>query len=275
MALSSMGATVPEGHTIHRAARDHRKVLAGHVLDISSPQGRFAEGAKLIDGLRCVDVEAYGKHLIYRFDYGLALHIHLGLFGRLRKRKLPAADPKGAVRVRLVSPSHVVDINGPNTCEVLDEPELLALIDRIGPDVLRADADSDQAYLRIAKSKAPIGRLIMNQSVMAGIGNIYRTEILWRQAIHPLTPGRALSRQDFDRIWTDAVALLALGVKRNAIITTAHVPSGCGRLKERVNIFGKPLCPTCTGTVDRLELEGRKVYVCETCQPPHQDNRRA
>ena len=258
---------MPEGHTIHRAARDHRKVLAVDVLDVSSPQGRFAEGAKRIDGHRCTNVEAYGKHLIYRFEYGLALHIHLGLFGKLRKRKLPLAEPRGAVRVRLVSSTHGVDINGPNTCEVLNEPELLALIGRIGPDVLRADADPGQAFLRISKSRAPIGRLIMNQAVMAGIGNIYRTEILWRQSIHPLTPGRALSRADFDRLWGDAAELLAIGVKRNAIITTDDAPVGRGRLKERVNIFGKTVCPKCQGDVERLELENRKAYVCAACQP--------
>ena len=84
---------MPEGHTIHRAARDHRKVLAGQMLAVSSPQGRFREGAKRLDGRRCVDVEAYGKHLIYRFDGALALHIHLGLFGRLRKHKLPLPEP--------------------------------------------------------------------------------------------------------------------------------------------------------------------------------------
>lgn len=258
---------MPEGHTIHRAARDHRKVFAGQFLDVSSPQGRFADGAKRIDGLRCANVEAYGKHLIYRFDQGLALHIHLGLFGRLRKSKLPLDEPRGAVRVRMVGESHVVDINGPNTCEVLDEPELLALTDRIGPDVLRADADPDRAFRRISKSRAPIGRLIMDQSVMAGIGNIYRTELLWRLAIHPLTPGRALSRGDFDRLWADAVALLEIGVKRNSIITIEPVPKGRGRFTERVNIFGKTVCPACKGNVERLELANRKVYLCAACQP--------
>ncbi|MET1414763.1 DNA-formamidopyrimidine glycosylase family protein [Roseibium sp. HPY-6] len=258
---------MPEGHTIHRAARDHRKVLAGQVLGVSSPQGRFAEGAKRIDGLLCTGVEAYGKHLIYHFEQGLSLHIHLGLFGKLRKSKLPLSEPKGAVRVRLVGPGHVIDINGPNTCEVLDEPELLTLTARIGPDVLRADADRDRAYHRISKSKAPIGRLIMDQSVMAGIGNIYRTEILWRLAIHPFTPGRELNRGDFDRLWEDAVALLEIGVWRNSIITTELVPKGRGRLTERVNIFGKKVCPKCKGNVECREIANRKVYLCEACQP--------
>lgn len=157
---------MPEGHTIHRAAGEHRRLLAGQVLAVSSPQGRFAEGAALLDGLPCQDVEAYGKHLLYRFDGDLALHIHLGLFGRIRKAKRPEPPPRGAVRVRLVGATHAVDINGPNVCEILDPPGAAALAERIGPDVLRPDADPERAFARISKSRAPIGRLIMDQAVM-------------------------------------------------------------------------------------------------------------
>ncbi|MEO0729905.1 MAG: DNA-formamidopyrimidine glycosylase family protein, partial [Pseudomonadota bacterium] len=85
---------MPEGHTIHRAARDHRRALKGHALGVSSPQGRFIEGAELLDGRTCRDVDAYGKHLLYRFDDGNALHIHLGLFGRMKRVKGPAGEPK-------------------------------------------------------------------------------------------------------------------------------------------------------------------------------------
>ena len=154
-------------------------MLVGHVLDVSSPQGRFAEGAVAIDGQRCIAVEAFGKHLVYRFVNGFALHIHLGLFGKFRSAKRPAAEPKGEVRVRMISTTHVVDINGPNTCEVLDAAELLALTSRIGPDVLRGDADPDKAWARISRSRVSIGQLLTDQSVLAGIGNIYRSEILW------------------------------------------------------------------------------------------------
>ncbi len=259
---------MPEGHTIHRAARDHRRVLAGEVLSVSSPQGRFAAGAARLDGRRCLDVEAYGKHLLYRFDGGDALHIHLGLFGRINKHKLPLAEPRGAVRVRLVGPSHVVDINGPTICRVLDDPEFLALVGRIGPDVLRADAEPERAYKKIAKSRAGIGRLIMDQSVMAGLGNIYRTEILWRQGVHPETPGRLIDRTTFDRIWEDAKALLAIGVRRNAIITVDGAAPSKSRYRERVNIFAKDRCPACNGAIRRFEIDGRRAFVCETCQPP-------
>ena len=259
---------MPEGHTIHRAARDHHKILAGQQLTVSSPQGRFIDGAALLTGQLCLGVEAFGKHLLYRFDHGEALHIHLGLFGRIRKRKLPLVDPRGAVRVRLVSDTHSVDINGPTICRVLGGQEVLMLIERIGPDVLRADAEPNLAFERIAKSKAPIGRLIMDQSVMAGIGNIYRSEILWRQAVHPETPGKAIDRQTFDRIWDDAKVLLKIGVKRNAIITVDGASPSKKRYRERVNIFAKENCPTCNGAIRRFEISGRRTFVCETCQPP-------
>ena len=171
------------------------------------------------------------------------------------------------MRVRLISDTHAIDINGPSICEVLNIEALMKLTARVGPDVLRSDANPDLAFKRISKSKSSIGSLIMNQSVMAGIGNIYRTEILWRQAVHPETLGKNIDRKTFDRIWNDARALLTLGVKHNAIITK----KGAGRFKskyrENFNIFAKETCPDCKGEIRRLEINGRRAFVCEICQP--------
>ena len=258
---------MPEGHTIHRAARDHNAILAGQELTVSSPQGRFSEGAFHLSGRICINVEAFGKHLIYHFGSGEVLHIHLDLFGKIRKQKLPAAEPRGMVRVRLVGNTHLVDINGPNICEVLAEQEFVKLINRIGPDVLRPDANPNLAYARVARSKAPIGRLIMDQSVMAGIGNIYRSEILWRQAIHPETPGKKIDQKTFNQIWNDAAALLKIGMEKNAIITTDNKHPSKRRYSERVNIFAKKKCPVCEGEIRLLHISGRRAFVCETCQP--------
>jgi endonuclease-8 len=258
---------MPEGHTIHRAARDQRRMLAGKTLGVSSPQGRFAAGAATLDGMTCTGVEAYGKHLLYLFGHEVALHIHLGLFGRFRTARIPAAMPRGAVRVRLLSPTHVVDINGPNNCEVLDAQAMAALVGRIGPDVLRPDADKECAWLRIHKSRAAFGQLLMDQKVMAGVGNIYRTELLWRARLHPLTPGNKISRAAFDAVWDDAVRLLQIGVDNNAIITVDNVKKSRSRYGERVNIFGKAACPLCNGEIGKFELAARRVFVCQTCQP--------
>ncbi len=79
----------------------------------------------------------------------------------------------------------------------------------------------------------------MDQSVIAGIGNIYRTEILWRQKVHPSMRGKLLDRISFDRIWSEAVKLLQLGVKHNAIITVDNTAKSASRYGERVNIFAK------------------------------------
>ena len=258
---------MPEGHTIHRAARDHHRIMAGQKLMICSPQGRFTEGASRLSGQLCVAVEAFGKHLIYHFDNGDALHVHLGLFGRIRKHKLPLSEPRGAVRVRLVGNTHAIDINGPTICKVLCDDEFVKLTQRLGPDVLRSDANPNLAFKKISNSKTQIGRLIMDQSIMSGIGNIYRSEILWRQSVHPETPGRAISRQTFDRIWEDAKELLNIGVKHNAIITVEGARPSKGRYRERVNIFSKSTCPVCKEPIRRFEIGGRRVFVCEKCQP--------
>jgi endonuclease VIII len=259
---------MPEGHTIHRAARDQRPMLEGQLLAVTSPQGRFEAGAALLDGRTCLAVEAYGKHLLYRFADQATLHIHLGLFGQFRAAKRPEAEPRGAVRVRMLSATHVVDINGPNTCEVLDEAELASLIGRIGPDVLRTDADPERAWAKISRSRVAIGQLLMDQSVMAGIGNIYRSEILWRQKLHPQVPGQQVSRAMFERIWADAVHLLEIGVRHNAIITVDDVARSKSKYGERVNIFGKPACPHCATAIHRFEMATRRVFVCEGCQAP-------
>jgi endonuclease VIII len=258
---------MPEGHTLHRAARDQRPMLVGQRLAVSSPQGRFAEGAARLNGQGCAAVEAYGKHLIYRFEGGDALHIHLGLYGQFRSAPTPAPEPRGAVRVRMVSTSHVIDINGPNTCEVLDGAGLADLTARIGPDVLRDDADPDRAFARISKSRTGIGALIMDQSVMAGVGNIYRSEILWRQRLHPDVPGRHIGRAAFDRLWADAVHLLRLGVEHDAIITNEAADAAVTKYGERVNIFARENCPACAGAIRRFEIAGRRAFACDACQP--------
>ena len=124
------------------------------------------------------------------------------------------------------------------------------------------------AWTKIKASRVSIGQLLMDQSVIAGIGNIYRTEILWRQKIHPALPGKLLDRVSFDNIWNDAVKLLQLGVKHNAIITVDKVAKSKTRYGERVNIFAKETCPTCRSDIRKFEMAARRVFSCDTCQVP-------
>ena len=138
--------------------------------------------------------------------------------------------------------------------------------------MLRDDAEPDRAWAKIARSRAPIGQLVMDQAVMSGLGNIYRTEILWRQRIHPLTPGKAIAREQFDAFWADSARLLRIGVAERAIITVdgaegaEGVKRGKGRHGARTNIFKKKTCPRCDGPIRQFALATRKVFCCDTCQ---------
>jgi endonuclease-8 len=261
---------MPEGHTIHRLARDHRASLAGQRLTVSSPQGRFAEGATKLNGRKLDRIEAAGKHLFYHFAKAPILHVHLGLFGKYRMHDNPPPPPRGAVRVRFEGKRKTVDLNGPNTCELLEPVEYRAILARLGPDPLRDDADVERAWARIHRSTAPIGLLLMDQSVIAGIGNIYRSELLHLIGVHPRTPGKAITKRQFTKLWKLAVELLRLGVEHNRIITIdpKTLPKDMSRVPRRklFRIFKKAACPSCDGEIERFTLANRKVFACPACQ---------
>ena len=192
---------MPEGHTIHRVARDHRKHSLDQDLQVSSPQGRFTKEARSLNGARILGIDAHGKHLLYSWSSGATLHIHLGLYGKFRLQKTPLPAPYGQVRLRVIGESHGFDLNGPNCCELIDDAERQALLERLGPDPLRNDADPERAWDRISASRKPIGALLLDQSVIAGVGNVYRAEALFQLGIHPDRPGHDLSKADFRKLW--------------------------------------------------------------------------
>ena len=259
---------MPEGHSIHHAARSQRPHLKGKVLAASSPQGRFMDGAERLDGRRCKDVEAFGKHLLYAFTGGIWLHIHLGLYGRFREHEGGAPEPYGLVRVRLEAPEYAVDISGPATCEVLDKAERERLLARLGPDPIRKDADPERAWDRISRSRTALGQLLMDQSVIAGIGNIYRAEILWRARLHPRMAGRDLSRPAWEALWADTVHWMRFGAESGVITTVDGVKPTGRRSRKRFNIYKKPDCPRCETPTTMFVMAARKAYCCEVCAPP-------
>ncbi|MEM7005509.1 MAG: DNA-formamidopyrimidine glycosylase family protein [Pseudomonadota bacterium] len=257
---------MPEGHTIHRAARDHAKLIGGKIVSATSPQGRFAEGAAILHGSSCDGTEAVGKHLLYHFDNGKTLHVHLGLGGYFVTQPQPAAPPKDVTRLRLASEHNSVDIIGPNTCELMPSSEMEAFRMRYGPDLLARNPNPDRAIASILKSRAPIARLLMNQKVISGIGNIYRAEILWLRKLNPMARGIDLSEKELRGLWDEMRALLKLGVETNSIITNGDIPKAGRKVKERTNIFGKQVCPRCKDEIIKSTLSGRTLYHCPTCQ---------
>ncbi|MGH3717072.1 MAG: Fpg/Nei family DNA glycosylase, partial [Micromonosporaceae bacterium] len=214
---------MPEGHVTHRLAREHRSLLGGATVRTSSPQGRFATGAARLDGTRLAATDAHGKHLFHRYEAPggeqVWLHVHLGLYGKFAAGTGPAPPPVGQIRLLWQAERAYLELRGPTACELVTEPEKAALHARLGADPLRPDADPDAAATRVCRSRAPIGLLLMDQSVVAGVGVAYRAEVLFRAGLDPLTPGRALGAGTWAALWDDLTALMRDGAAAGRIDT--------------------------------------------------------
>lgn len=262
---------MPEGHTLHRLARLHHRRFAGSPVRVSSPQGRFVD-ADLIDGRVFRRASAWGKHLFHQYDTGAVVHVHLGLYGTFTEHPAPMPEPRGQVRMRIAGAEFGTDLRGPTACEVIDEARVAAILDRLGPDPLRPDADPAAAWARIAKSRKAIGALLMDQSVMAGVGNVYRSELLFRHGIDPYRAGRDIEQREFDAAWADLVDLMKVGVRRGRIIVVRpeddHGAPAYGPGRPRTYVYrraGEP-CRVCGTPVRTAEMEGRNLFWCPACQ---------
>jgi DNA-formamidopyrimidine glycosylase len=272
---------MPEGHTLFRLARDLEQAFGGRQVRVGSPQGRFAADAAQLDGSVLTGAESAGKHLFVEFAGERFVHVHLGLIGKFDVLPGPAPVPVGQVRLRLVStdpeaPAYA-DLRGATQCALVGQDRRDEIVGKLGPDPLRADADPERAWRRISTSHRPIGELLMDQAVLAGIGNVYRAEVLFRHRIHPLRPGKTLRGRQFDAIWTDLVALLAEGVRTGRIDTVRpeHTPEAMGR-SPRVDDHGGEVyvyrragqrCYVCDAVIRTEELAGRNSFWCPRCQP--------
>lgn len=261
---------MPEGHTIHRAARRQTALLAGATVSATSPQGRFAEGAAALDGRRLERVEAAGKHLFYRFDDHEVLHVHLGLFGRFRELPAEPPGPRGAVRLRLVGDRGAVDLSGPTACALVGEEGREAILARLGPDPLRADADPARAIASLGRRRLPIGAALLDQSIVAGLGNVYRAEVLFACGVAPERESRSIGEEGLRRIWDVSARLLRDGVRRGRIVTTdpAEVGRPVSRMRrhERTYVYRQESCRRCGTAIRAVVLGARPCYWCPVCQ---------
>jgi DNA-formamidopyrimidine glycosylase len=262
---------VPEGHTIHRLARTIRTHVGGQALRVSSPQGRFADGARLLDGRTLTATDAHGKHLFLGFD-DLWVHVHLGLFGRVGVTTGPAPDPRGAVRMRLVGDVSSLDLRGPTVCEVITDQQKQHHHQRLGADPLRPDADPEQAFRALGRRRTEVGAALLEQSVVAGIGNVYRAELLHRADMSPHRQARLVTEPEWTALWVDAVDLLRAGVRSGRIVTTSpeHRARRSGRVRQSdahyVYRRAGLECRRCGAPVAAETMAGRTLFWCPRCQ---------
>ena len=248
---------MPEGHSVHRLARQFTDVFGGRRIRATSPQGRFAEGAALLDGQVLKRARAHGKHFFADVSGGHVLHVHLGMYGawtfggdqdfaaassigaprRIGEREVhddgaPAAEPArdadgwvqpppaaSTVRLRLRAEHGWADLIGASRCRALTPAEAADVVAGLGPDPL-SDDDPAPFYDLARRTRRPIGVVLMDQAAVSGIGNIFRAEALFRAGIDPWRPAREVSASDLAFLWADNAALMREGVRLGRIVTT-------------------------------------------------------
>lgn len=200
--------------------------------------------------------------------------------------------PRPTVRLRIIGTHGLADLTGPTACEVHDARERQDVLDRLGPDPLRPDPEGRERRRfvdAVRRSRTTIGALLMNQKIVAGIGNIYRAELLFRARLDPFVPGRDLSAGMLEEMWEDLVALMSYGARTGRIVT---VQPAHRRLEARIlersrgtrqNGDGDPdvvpreesfyvyhrqtlPCRLCGTTVRSADLAARTVFWCPRCQ---------
>ncbi|GAA5222795.1 Fpg/Nei family DNA glycosylase [Nesterenkonia rhizosphaerae] len=310
---------MPEGHTLHRLAAQMHRLFAGQQWRVSSPQGRFTAGAARLDGEVPERAEAWGKHLFLHVD-GVIWQVHLGLYGAFSFRgdeqfagpasigapraaveqlqpsyaedgwiiPEPAA---GAVRARVQSRHGWADLRGPATCAVITEDEYHTVIAKLGPDPLRQpegtvdDCARGQFASNLARRRISIAAALMDQAVIAGVGNIYRAESLFVERIDPDTPAQQLRPRQIDSLWNTLTTQLRQGYEEGVIRTlrTAHSSAATGddvhdyraghaaqqnQQLRRHSVYQhhNTACLRCGAAIAMRELQGRRLYWCPGCQ---------
>jgi endonuclease VIII len=260
---------MPEGHLLHHHARRQRAGLCGP-LAVSSPQGRFAAEAARLDGRDLMQVAAHGKHLLYGFDAATWVQVHLGMQGLFLEHPTPAPPPRPQVRLRLHGAAMAVDLIAPRTCALLDAGERTRLLAGLGPDPLDEDADATAVRRAFAGSRAAVGVLLLDQAVVAGVGNVLRAEVLHLVGVHPATPAAALDDALFARLWETLVAVMRRAADEGRILTV-EPPPGVDRATvdqaEGRFVYKQARCRSCGAPVERSLIGGRDAYACPVEQP--------
>ncbi|MBP2435714.1 Fpg/Nei family DNA glycosylase [Microbacterium amylolyticum] len=328
---------MPEGHSVHRIARQFERNFVGRAISVSSPQGRFADGAALIDGSTMTRAMAVGKQMFLEFEGDRWLRVHLGLYGawdfsgdilidptiasangRMGQTNQRGTDPiyddagensltsigaprktrvhvrmseqtkglsddgsewpppvVGQVRARMMTDTTCADLRGPTACAVETPEQIDAVLARLGPDPLVGDeAEGEARFVASAHRRSvAIGQLLMDQSVVSGIGNVYRAEMLFRAGTNPHTPGKNVPTDVLRRMWRDWSHLLRIGVDTGQMMTMDGLTgeawrSAMASRDDRHWVYhraGLP-CRVCGTEIVLEEMQARKLYWCPTCQ---------
>jgi formamidopyrimidine-DNA glycosylase len=235
------------------------------------PAGVAAE----LEGERVAALDRRGKYLIVRFESGRVLLIHLRMTGQLLhvNGRAHAADAHRRAVVRLDDGSDVVyrDLRRFGTWRLVDEEDLEPyLAQRIGREPLLRSFTSKRLAEALEGRRAPLKSALLDQRRLAGVGNIYADEALWRARLHPLRPAGELNRAELAALHRGIRAALRAGIARQgATLSTYRTPDGsAGRMQEEFRVYGREgePCPRCGTPIEKIRTRGRGTWYCPSCQ---------
>lgn len=261
-----------EGHAVIRWARALNALVGEPLVEVRLPKRWGERGSALIDA-HITAVTTHGKHLLLHLSNGETLHTHAMQYGswQIGERDMPLRKEAKYVRLRLVTPEHeAVFYHGP-VIELLrpDELDNHGALLALGPDVMAADFDRDEAARRTqAAGERPIGDVVLDQRVMAGIGNIFKSEGLFLARIDPRRSAAEVSRAELDRFVDEVAPLMWRGTERyGKTVTTTPEQQAAGQLHYVYRRRGHAclVCGTKIEMVRQGELD-RSTYFCPHCQ---------
>jgi formamidopyrimidine-DNA glycosylase len=231
--------------------------------------------ASELEGERVAILDRRGKYLIVRFDSGRALLIHLRMTGSLLHgdgEELPGDTHRRAV-VRLDDGSDVAyrDVRRFGTWLLLEPDEVDAYVDaRVGREPLAEAYRAKHLAERLRGRRAPVKAAILDQRTVAGVGNIYADEALWRARVHPLTPAEALTADEVRALHRGIRNALQAGIRRQgSTLRDYRLPDGeQGRAQEEFKVYGRggEPCDRCGTPIDKIRVAGRGTWYCPSCQ---------
>jgi formamidopyrimidine-DNA glycosylase len=270
---------LPEVETIRLALEPH---LVGRRFErvaiddtrLVRPFEPAAVAAEL-EGERVAAVERRGKYLIVRFESGRALLIHLRMTGSLR-HAAPGSlqeDPHRRAVVKLDDGSDVAyrDVRRFGTWHLLEPEEIDPyLAQRLGGEPLERAFTARRLGERLAGRRAPVKAALLDQRTVAGLGNIYVDEALWRARIHPLRPAGTITPVELPPLTRAIKDALRAGIARQgATLRDYATPDGRrGRMQERFRVYGREgePCTRCGTPIDKIRVAGRGTWYCPNCQ---------
>jgi formamidopyrimidine-DNA glycosylase len=234
-----------------------------------------AEVAAELEGERVTSVDRRGKYLIFRFASGLVLLVHLRMTGNLihRRNGASAVHPHLRAVVRLDDGSDVMytDVRRFGTWAVFGRDELEPyLAARIGSEPLNRGFSANELARLLAGRRAPIKAALLDQRTLAGMGNIYADEALWRAEIDPRRPAGQLREVELRALHGGIRRALEAGISRHgATLRDYRTPNGeRGQMQDEFKVYGRAgePCPRCGAPIEKMRLGGRGTWFCPSCQ---------